>query len=56
MKKKTKMKLKHKGGITMQKIVLIVVGVSVMAITMMTIKGAIDDAYAQALQNALQNN
>lgn len=45
---------KLKGGITIQQLVLIVVGVSVTVIIMMTIKGAIDSAYAQGLQNALE--
>lgn len=45
---------KMKGGITVQKIVLIVIGVSVTAIVMLTIKSAIDSAYAEGLQNALE--
>lgn len=43
-----------KGGLTTQQLVLIVIGVSVTAVVLMTIKGAIDSAYAQGLQNALQ--
>lgn len=50
-----KQKWKFKGKITIQKLVLIVIGISVMAITMLTIKGAIDGAYAQGLENALEN-
>lgn len=45
----------RKGGLTIQKLVLVVLGVSTMAVVMMTIKGAIDSAYAQGLQNALNN-
>lgn len=45
---------KQKGGITVQQLVLIVIGVSVTAVVIMTIKGAIDSAYMQGLQNALE--
>jgi hypothetical protein len=45
---------KMKGGITIQKLVLVVIGVSVTAIVMLTIKNAIDSAYAQGLENALE--
>lgn len=49
-----KEKWKLKGRITIQHLILIVVGVSVTAIVLMTIKGAIDSAYMQGLQNALE--
>jgi hypothetical protein len=48
-------KWKFKGKITIQKLVLIVIGISVMAITMLTIKNSIDGAYAQGLETALEN-
>lgn len=47
---------KHKGEITTQKLVLIVIGVAVMAVTVMTVQGAIDSAYAEALENAMHNH
>lgn len=44
----------RKGGITTHKLVIIVVGIGVVAVTMMTLKGAIEGAYTQGLKTALE--
>jgi len=48
--------MKHKGGITIQQLVLIVLGIAVIAVTIATLQGGIENAYAQALENSLQNS
>ncbi|AOV95386.1 hypothetical protein AQV86_05725 [Nanohaloarchaea archaeon SG9] len=45
-----------KGGITARKLVLIVIGVSVTAIVIMTIRSGIESAYTEGLENALENH
>jgi len=58
MKEKILKKLAYnwsKGGITIRKLVLIVVGIGTMAAVMMTIQSGIEEAYTEGLENALRD-
>lgn len=44
-----------KGGITIRKLVLIVIGIGTMAVVIMTIQSGIESAYTEGLENALRN-
>lgn len=57
MKEKILKKLAYnrsKGGLTIRKLVLIVVGIGTMAAVMMTIQSGIEGAYTEGLENALR--
>lgn len=43
-----------KGGLTIRKLVLIVIGIGTMAAVMMTIQSGIESAYTEGLENALR--
>lgn len=45
-----------KGGITIRKLVLIVIGIGTMAVVIMTIQSGIESAYTEGLENALRDN
>lgn len=58
MKEKILRKLAYnwsKGGITIRKLVLIVIGIGTMAVVMMTIQSGIESAYTEGLENALRD-
>lgn len=58
MKEKILRKLANnwsKGGITIRKLVLIVIGIGTMAVVMMTIQSGIESAYTEGLENALRD-
>lgn len=44
-----------KGGITIRKLVLIVIGIGTMAVVIMTIQSGIESAYTEGLENALRD-
>jgi hypothetical protein len=58
MKEKILRKLANnwsKGGITIRKLVLIVIGIGTMAVVIMTIQSGIESAYTEGLENALRD-
>jgi hypothetical protein len=58
MKEKILRKLAYnwsKGGITIRKLVLIVIGIGTMAVVIMTIQSGIESAYTEGLENALRD-